>query len=643
MKTLGLTTISSLYKNSKYYTANGRKSFIAAWLLIIGSLGFVAPVHAHGIIGITQCTSNSFTIQVTNFAAGNLVAQLVAPGVDVVVNTTFNIGSQTIVAVRPANLPGGTYRLNLYVNGNWVAGADVTLCAVAGVGVGPAIIGITQCNSNSFTIQVTNFTAGTLSAQLMSSSGSIISLNTAFDVGTQAIVVTRPPGLAGGTYHLNLSLNGALVANANVTLCNVSGGSIGTGPAIIGLTQCNSNSFTIQVTNFAAGNLVAQLVATGVDVVVNTTFNVGSQTIVAARPANLPGGTYRLNLYMNGNWVAGADVTLCAVAGVGVGPAIIGITQCNSNSFTIQVTNFTAGTLSAQLMTSSGSIISLNTAFDVGAQAIVVTRPSGLAGGTYHLNLSLNGALVANANVTLCNVSGGSIGTGPAIIGLIHCSSNSLIIQVTNFPAGSVVAQLLLSPSGEVILQTSFDFSSQTIVAVRPPNLPAGTYHLNLYLNGTWLADANITLCSSESEGPTEGETPGGRTLGFWSNKNGQALITAADLQALRDLCLRTTSGTDFTVNSKAAFRTWILGANGRNMASMLSAQLAATYLSVQHGFTDPSVVVDGSLTVSALINYANSLLCADGSTLSGDANRAEQERVKNILDRINNGGSFSP
>jgi hypothetical protein len=68
-------------------------------------------------------------------------------------------------------------------------------------------------------------------------------------------------------------------------------------------------------------------------------------------------------------------------------------------------------------------------------------------------------------------------------------------------------------------------------------------------------------------------------------------------------------------------------------MASMLSAQLAATYLSVQHGFTNPNVVVDGTLDVSGQIIYANSLLCADGVTLDHDPNRVEQERVKDILD----------
>jgi len=132
--------------------------------------------------------------------------------------------------------------------------------------------------------------------------------------------------------------------------------------------------------------------------------------------------------------------------------------------------------------------------------------------------------------------------------------------------------------------------------------------------------------------------TPGGRTKGFWSNNNGQALITSADLQGLRDLCLKNAVGADFDATTKANFRTWLASANANNMAYMLSAQLSATYLSVQHGFTNPNATVDGTLTVSELMTYANSLLCADEITRSGDANRAEQERVKDLLDRINNG-----
>lgn len=143
--------------------------------------------------------------------------------------------------------------------------------------------------------------------------------------------------------------------------------------------------------------------------------------------------------------------------------------------------------------------------------------------------------------------------------------------------------------------------------------------------------------------------TPGGHTLGFWSNPNGQKLETDADFVDLTNFCLRNLDGSDrdFTATlntNKKNLNNWILGAKASNMAYMLSAQLAATKLSVSHGFTDPSVIVDtvgSTKNVTQLIAYANSLLCADGLTVGGDPNRAEQERVKNILDKINNGGSF--
>jgi hypothetical protein len=68
----------------------------------------------------------------------------------------------------------------------------------------------------------------------------------------------------------------------------------------------------------------------------------------------------------------------------------------------------------------------------------------------------------------------------------------------------------------------------------------------------------------------------GGLTLGFWSNKNGAALIGAEDLAMLVSLNLRNANGSNFNPANYASFRTWLLGANATNMANMLSAQLAA-------------------------------------------------------------------
>ena len=80
----------------------------------------------------------------------------------------------------------------------------------------------------------------------------------------------------------------------------------------------------------------------------------------------------------------------------------------------------------------------------------------------------------------------------------------------------------------------------------------------------------------------------GGLTLGFWSNKNGQALITSSDLQHLRDdFCLRNADGSEFNPTTAAQVKSFLLGATATNMANMLSAQLTAMYLNTAHGFVN--------------------------------------------------------
>jgi len=149
----------------------------------------------------------------------------------------------------------------------------------------------------------------------------------------------------------------------------------------------------------------------------------------------------------------------------------------------------------------------------------------------------------------------------------------------------------------------------------------------------------------------------GGLTLGFWSNKNGQALITSTDLQHLRDdFCLRNADGSEFNPTTNAQVKSFLLGANATNMANMLSAQLTAMYLNVAHGFvngnalifagTNPSgcnVPVNGNgfISVNALLTDAAAELCVHGFVLAGNPERACQEFKKNALDKANNNLNF--
>ena len=155
----------------------------------------------------------------------------------------------------------------------------------------------------------------------------------------------------------------------------------------------------------------------------------------------------------------------------------------------------------------------------------------------------------------------------------------------------------------------------------------------------------------------------GGLTLGFWSNKNGQALVStntgnvavcgaalpASDLAWLVSLNLRDGAGNAFDPTTYTAFRTWLLNATATNMAYMLSAQLSAMELNVLNGKVNGNAIIyapgtggtSDFKTVCDVMSRANTELGLHGSVLSGSPYRAYQEALKNALDRANNDQNF--
>jgi len=143
----------------------------------------------------------------------------------------------------------------------------------------------------------------------------------------------------------------------------------------------------------------------------------------------------------------------------------------------------------------------------------------------------------------------------------------------------------------------------------------------------------------------------GGLTLGFWSNPNGQKLITSADLQALRDLNLRNKNGSNFDPTTNLQVKNWLLSADATNMAYMLSAQLAAMKLNVLHNFVNGNQLIYapgaqsanslGYATVNAVMDEANTSLGTNGNTTAAGATRTYQEALKNALDKANNNLNF--
>ena len=145
----------------------------------------------------------------------------------------------------------------------------------------------------------------------------------------------------------------------------------------------------------------------------------------------------------------------------------------------------------------------------------------------------------------------------------------------------------------------------------------------------------------------------GGLTLGFWSNRNGEALMNdapyanAPELALLRNLYLRNANGTPFDPTTYTGFRTWLLSATATNMAYMLSAQLAAMKLNVEaHKVNATSFVVLPpyfSGTISQLMSAANISLRDHGTTVVASTTRIYQEKLKTALDLLNNGAKVVP
>jgi hypothetical protein len=286
-------------------------------------------------------------------------------------------------------------------------------------------------------------------------------------------------------------------------------------------------------------------------------------------------------------------------------------------------------------------------------------------GGEYRLLVSTGGSFLADStksdNFKIANFE------EPTCEELNNCPSTASVFTIVKF----YDADLSGTQNGTEPAITGWNIdltlgAAQGIVETTYAiNIADGTAYTASELKpstGTWIPTTSITLSGNV---PTGGGTiyfgnvclagGGGHTLGFWSNKNGQATMNdggsiATELALLNGLPLANATGDQPDFATYSAFRTWILNATATNMAYMLSAQLAAMELNVEAGFVDGTALVyapdvDGAnvlgfISINDLMAAAVTAL-ADQSTLADDPNRDEQEDIKNALDAANNNQNF--
>lgn len=142
-------------------------------------------------------------------------------------------------------------------------------------------------------------------------------------------------------------------------------------------------------------------------------------------------------------------------------------------------------------------------------------------------------------------------------------------------------------------------------------------------------------------------KTSGGRTPGYWSNRNGQTRMSdegslMPELNLLSTLNLVDATGAAFDPLNYASFRTWLLDGTATNMAYMLSVHLAAMTLNVEAGLVNgDATFLPCDCTINELLDDADASLGLYPYTPSGHPQRANQQMLKNWLDRLNNNGTI--
>jgi hypothetical protein len=191
--------------------------------------------------------------------------------------------------------------------------------------------------------------------------------------------------------------------------------------------------------------------------------------------------------------------------------------------------------------------------------------------------------------------------------------------------------------------------------SVNPPSIVAGPGGFGDGSTVTGVDFGNVSLANT-----------GGLGLGFWSSKNGQAVLNSstgnltietyngAAVSTVIDVNLSSLAVADslnlvqyakgvasaFDPTTYAQFRSWLLGATATDMAYALSAQLIVTAFDIYYGYVNASAWVDINLAGLAIsISDLNAAYAANGGSLLGSGplvDAAGFSQISSILNAAN-------
>ncbi|MBW6468781.1 MAG: hypothetical protein K0B85_06445 [Coriobacteriia bacterium] len=178
------------------------------------------------------------------------------------------------------------------------------------------------------------------------------------------------------------------------------------------------------------------------------------------------------------------------------------------------------------------------------------------------------------------------------------------------------------APAGSGWVQTFPEGNSYEVVLAEPDDMTKSGY---LFGN----------VCEATAEG--------GKTLGWWSNKNGAKALAGTewdDFVAEYGIIDKDGAADDFETYN--AFRAWLLGANAQNMTQMLQVQMVVTNLNIDVGDADYTgygvIGWDAEfISIVDLLAEAAQFVADNPDTTAAGPARDQAEFYKNIFDGLNN------
>jgi protocatechuate 3,4-dioxygenase beta subunit len=703
-----------------------------------GNVAGTTTTSSSGAYSFTGLVPGSYSVQFTTpsgYVATTADAGSDASDSDAVGGVT---GSYTLASGETNNtIDAGYYQLaslgdfvwhDLNINGQQDSGepgiADVTVTLLDGSGN----VAGTTTTSSSGAYSFTGLLPGSYSVQFTTPSGYVATTaNSGADASDSDAVggVTGSYTLASGEtnntidagfYQLaslgdfvwhDLNANGQQdsgepgIADVTVTLLDGSGNVAGTtttsSSGAYAFTGLLPGSYSVQFTTpsgYVATTADSGSDASDSDAVGGAT---GSYTLASGETNNtIDAGFYQLaslgdfvwhDLNANGQQdsdepgISGVTVTLLDGSGNVAG------TTTTSSSGAYAFTGLLPGSYSVQFTTPSGYVA---TTANAGADASDSDAVSGVTGSYTLASGETNNTIDAGFYQTA------------ALGDLVWNDANKNGQQDSGESGISGVTVTLLSSSGSVVSTTTTSSSG----AYSFTGLVPGSYSVRFTTPSGYVAtSANLgndatdsdavsgvtgsyTLVSGQTNntvdaGYYQSANPAGLTIGFWSNKNGAAIISATGAQSgnlkadvfnlLKPLNLRNANGTPLIKSTDTAlatttFQKWLTGAKASNMANMLSAQLAGTVLNLYAGFVNSDwsidfnkVTVVGSSTklstamlsqlnanglgtsanqsakLGDIVTKARDVLATKSITTASGNDRTYQEALKNIFDAVNN------